>query len=57
MMIMIVRGSMALIISIIASGCVVVPAPVMGILPPAPAPYVEYVPVSPGPPHVWAPGY
>lgn len=57
MMTMIVRGLMALIVSIIASGCVVVPAPVMGIPPPVPAPYVEYVPVSPGPPQFWVPGY
>ena len=57
MMTVIVRGSMALVILIIASGCVVVPAPVMDIPPPVPAPYVEYVPVSPGPPYVWVPGY
>jgi hypothetical protein len=55
--VIIVRGSFLLgIILMISSACVMVPAPV-AVPPPAPMPAVEYVPVSPGPPYVWVPGY
>jgi hypothetical protein len=52
----IVRGSIVLGILLIASACVIVPAPV-DVPPPAALPAVEQVPVSPGPAYVWVPGY
>jgi hypothetical protein len=54
---MILRRAIVLAILVMASACVVVPASVVDVPPPVPTPYVEYVPVWPGPPHVWVPGY
>jgi hypothetical protein len=54
--VMIVRSATVVSILLMASAGVVVPSPVDS-PPPVPTPYVEYVPVSPGPPCVWIPGY
>jgi hypothetical protein len=54
---MIVRGAFVLGILVMASACAVVQSPIVDIPPPVPTPYVEHVPVFPGPPHLWVPGY
>jgi hypothetical protein len=54
---MIARSATVLGIVVMVSACTVVSAPAVHIPPPMPTPYVEYIPVSPGPPHVWVPGH
>ena len=56
-MTMTVRGALVLGILVVASGCTIVPSPVVDVPPPVPMPYVEPVLVSPGLAYVWVPGY